>query len=212
MKKTALQKNLLVILVVLGWFTLITQFYVNLNSELVPAAESVTRYFSYFTINSNLMVAICATILLVNPAATNLFTRQSVQTAIAVYIFIVALIYNLVLRFLWSPEGLQMVLDELEHVINPLLFLVYWVLFSNKDKLPSNAFWPWLIFPLVYLFLVLIRGGLSGFYPYPFLDITKLGVQSVISNCIAITLLFIGTSAAFRFIGAYIAGRRGNNR
>ncbi|MES2689229.1 MAG: Pr6Pr family membrane protein, partial [Bacteroidota bacterium] len=108
----------------------------------------------------------------------------------------------------WSPQGLQMVLDELQHLINPLLFIIYWILYSNKKQLPRNAFWPWLIFPLVYIFFVLVRGNLSDFYPYPFLDVTKLGFNSVLSNCIVITILFMAMAVVFNSIGNYISKRR----
>jgi hypothetical protein len=60
-------KAYLALLVVLGWFTLIAQFVVNITSVIAPPAELVIRYFSYFTIDSNLMVAVYCTVLLFKP-------------------------------------------------------------------------------------------------------------------------------------------------
>lgn len=209
MKNKTLQFVMLLFLFLCTWFALIVQFYIMLKSGAAPVSELIIRYFSYFTLNSNLLAALCVTFLLFKPAGkvSDFFSSQAFQTAVAVYIFIVGLIYNTILRFLWSPQGLQMVLDELQHLINPLLFIVYWALYSNKAQLPRNAYWYWLTFPLIYIFWVLIRGSFSGFYPYPFLDVTKLGFNSVLSNCIVITLLFIVTAMLFKAIGNYIAKR-----
>ena len=213
MKKKSVRSVMLVVLFLCAWFALIPQLYIMLRSGAAPVPELIIRYFSYFTLNSNLVLALCITFLLFEPVGkvSAFFSSQAFQTAVAVYIFIVGLIYNTVLRFLWSPQGLQMVLDELQHLVNPLLFILYWVFFSNKAQLPRNSFWYWLIFPLVYIFLVLLRGGFSGFYPYPFLDVAKLGFNAVLSNCIAITLFVIVTAAIFQAIGNYVAKKSSNN-
>lgn len=209
MKNQLLRSVMLVLLFICTWFALLVQFYVSLQSGVVPVPELMIRYFSYFTIDTNLFAAISVTFLLFKSSGkvSAFFSSQSFQTATAAYIFIVGLIYNTVLRSLWSPQGIQMVLDELQHLINPLLFIAYWVLFGNQTKLPRSSSWYWLIFPLVYIFLVLVRGSFSGFYPYPFLNVTKLGFNSVLSNCVAITLLFVLAAVLFRAIGNYLAGR-----
>ncbi|MFZ5976285.1 MULTISPECIES: Pr6Pr family membrane protein [unclassified Hydrotalea] len=33
----------------------------------------------------------------------------------------------------------------------------------------------WLIYPLLYLVYILIRGSFSGFYPYPFVNVLQIG-------------------------------------
>jgi len=53
-----------------------------------------------------------------------IFFEAGVITAITVYITIVGLVYNVILRFLWKPEGLQFIVDELLHTVIPLLLLV----------------------------------------------------------------------------------------
>ena len=204
------QKTYIVILSLLGWFALISQFYININSKISSIPETMIRYFSYFTINSNLIVTVCATIILLKPNVklTRFLSRQSSQTAIAVYLFIVGLIYNVILRFIWNPEGLQMIVDELLHLVIPVLFITYWILFSNKNQLNRKIILPWLTYPFIYIIFVLTRGSWSGFYPYPFINVNELGLNAVLFNCVGIAVLFILVSLIFVAVGNYIVRKK----
>ena len=185
-------KIYLALIAVLGWFALIVQFYLNLNSGVAPAFEIIIRYFSFFTLISNLLVAICCTALIFLPVGSKqFFSRPQIQTAITLYILIVGIIYNIVLRSLWEPKGMQLVVDELLHSVIPVLFFIYWFLLVPKQQLQWSIFWPWLIFPLAYLAFILVRGSFSGFYPYPFLEVNKLGLSWVLLNSVGITVVFL---------------------
>ena len=169
----------LAILSIIGWFTLVTQLYVNIATHAVPLAETITRYFSYFTLLTNGMVTVCCTVLWLAPASRwgRFFTLPQTVTAIAVYIAIVGIIYNIALRSLWHMTGLQKVLNELEHVIVPALFVLYWYIFAAKEPLNWKHCWPWLICPLVYIVVIFICGAFSGFYPYFFINVSEIGMQ-----------------------------------
>ncbi|WP_373564580.1 Pr6Pr family membrane protein [Sphingobacterium sp. E70] len=49
----------------------------------------------------------------------------------------------------------------------------------------------WLLYPFVYLLYTLWHGALSGFYPYPFVDVSELGMNSVLTNSVIITVAFL---------------------
>ena len=135
------------------------------------------------------------------------FSRQKIIAAITVYIVVVGITYNVILRFLWEPQGLQKVVDELLHLVIPGLFLIYWLIFVLKDRLQWKDVWPWLIFPLVYLIFILIRGSFSGFYPYPFIDMDRLGVQKTLINALGIAILFLVVSLVLVGIGKLMSRR-----
>jgi hypothetical protein len=107
-------KLLLTILCILGWFALTAQFCLIIKNRVTSIPETIIRYFSFFTILTNLLAAFCCTILLMdsNSGLKKIFPKQSTLTAIAVYLAIVGLVYNIILRFLWKPEGLQWTVDE----------------------------------------------------------------------------------------------------
>lgn len=196
-------KWLLIIGVMTGWFALIAQFYISMQNNIVPADELIIRYFSYFTILTNILVALCFTSILLGQVRGSFFTKPDTLTATAVYITVVALIYNLILRFTWEPKGLQLIVDELLHLIVPILFVVYWFLFVPKDSLKWTGTFSWLIYPFIYLMFILFRGAASGFYPYPFVDVAKYGYGTVFVNCFYVLLVFLGLS----FLSVWIGGR-----
>ncbi|MBA2562828.1 MAG: Pr6Pr family membrane protein [Chitinophagaceae bacterium] len=199
-------KIYLAVLVILGWFALILQFYINITSKAAAIPEIIVRYFSYFTLTTNLIVATCCTTLLFKPNSRwgNFFSQQKTLTAITVYIIIVGIIYNIILRFIWSPKGLQMIIDELLHSVIPVLFLVYWLIFVLKNQLKWQDVLPWLIYPLVYTIFILLRGAVSGFYPYPFINISELGLKNALINAIGIAIVFLIVSLLFVAIGKFV--------
>lgn len=196
----------LIFIALLGWFALVAQFYININSKIASHTELAIRYFSYFTILTNLLVAVCCTTLALQ-SYTRLgifFAKQKNIAAIAVYIFVVGFVYNIILRFLWNPEGLQKIVDELLHSAIPILFLLYWLVLVSKDKLHFKNIFPWLIYPFVYAVYVIIRGSFSGFYPYPFIDVHQLGITKALINAVMLTVLFFFVSFVFVAIGKWV--------
>lgn len=120
-----------------------------------------------------------------------MFNKKGVLTALTTFILIVGLVYQFVLRGIWEPEGMQLIVDELLHTIIPLYTLVYWIVFSTKERLKFSDVVIWLFYPLVYLIFVLLRGSISNYYPYPFLNIQEIGIGKVVINSVLILLLML---------------------
>jgi len=192
---------------ILTWLTVILQFYLILVNSATPAAETVIRFFSYFTILTNILVA-CSFTKRVTHSITrtgSFFSRPATLTAILVYISFVATVYNLILRFLWNPQGVQWLVDESLHTIIPFFYILFWLFFIPKSTLQwKNIPW-WFIFPLLYLLIVLWRGSLSGFYPYPFIDVTRLGYQKVFQNSALLVLAFTLFSIAYMALAKFMS-------
>lgn len=194
---------------VIAWSAVVLQFYLMLNNRVFSIPETVTRFFSYFTILTNILVATCYTSLSLNrnTPGTGFFSRVRTVTAIAVYITIVGFVYNLVLRQVWEPKGLQKIVDELLHSANPIVFAVYWFFFVSKKELQWTDSLRWLGFPFVYLLWVLARGAYSGFYPYYFIDVTTLGYTHVLLNSGIMLMVFMLVSLLYLAVARTRAGR-----
>lgn len=191
------------IIALIGWFAVISQFWLMMTNRTADISETIVRFFSFFTILTNLLVAIYFSIDVISSHKK----RSGSLTAITTYIFIVGLIYQLILRSTWHPEGFQKVVDELLHSVNPLLVLIFWYQYENKKGLSYTFIPKWLTYPLLYLIYVLIRGHFSHFYPYPFINVNEIGMQQVLMNAVGITFLFIIVSAALILIGKLTAKR-----
>ena len=153
----------------------------SLGASLIGGLVS---FFSYFTVLSNTLVATVLTCEWTSreSAARRWFLQPGVSSAVAVSIAVVSLGYNLLLRHLWHPEGWQWLADELLHVIMPLLFLGYWWRYVPKGTLRLRHIAAWVIYPVLYFAYVLLRGHVLAVYPYPFVDVDKLGYPQVFIN------------------------------
>ena len=195
--------TLLTVISTFTWFALIAQFYLIIINRNASVPETIIRYFSYFTILTNILVACCSTIL-ARQRNTRLYTfvaRQTTLAAVAVYIVIVGVTYNIILRSIWDPQGLQLVVDELLHSIVPILFLIYWLKFTPKQELHWKNAFHWTAFPGVYSVYIFLRGSISGFYPYPFINVNQLGFMHAVFNAGIIAMVIVITSFLFITLG-----------
>ena len=130
--------------------------------------------------------------------------KPGIFTAIAVYITMVGLVYQIILRQIWKPTGTQMIVNELLHSIIPLLVIVFWYLYEEKSPITYKKILQWLIYPIIYLIYILRRGYFSNFYPYPFVDVGNLGLSKVLINSAGLIVLFIFISALFIKLGKIV--------
>ncbi|WP_027378407.1 Pr6Pr family membrane protein [Chryseobacterium daeguense] len=197
-----MKKFLALIFCLIGWFALSAQYYLMIQTSVAPFLEINIRFFSYFTILTNLIVAVYFTsqVFKKNQKSEN----SGTLTAVTIYIVIVGLIYQVVLRSTWNPTGLQRVVDELLHTLIPVFVLIYWFLYENKNGLNYKQIPKWAVYPLIYLFYILIRGNFSGFYPYPFVDVVSIGYSKVMMNSFWILVFFVGLSMLFIRTGKFL--------
>ena len=178
----------------LGWMALTLQYALVLTGTL--GADSFTRsinFFSYFTILTNILAALALTLPWLAPQSVpgRFFSRPSVRTAIVTYIIIVMTIVYFVLRHLTTLQGWNFVADLLLHYVMPVLFVIDWLLFVPKQSLKVTDTFGWLAYPIVYLIWTFVHGAYSGFYPYPFLNNSELGIARVLLNEAGLLVIFL---------------------
>jgi hypothetical protein len=163
--------------------------------QLIPSTKdpsfSVFNFFGYFTIQSNIIIAAAWAVTLVLAARGRRTTKgeAAFRGAATVYIATTGIVYNTLLTgaavsntVAWS--------NSLLHQIIPLYAVLDWLLFSDRARLPMRQVWWFLIYPAVWLIVVLIRGATDGWVPYPFLN-PSLGYGIVTLYCLGVAL-FIG--------------------
>lgn len=195
-----MKKNLAIAFAIIGWFAVIAQYVLMIENRITSTTEATIRFFSFFTILTNTLVAIYFTFVALGKYS-KLLNKPGALTAITVYILVVGLVYQFVLRAIWEPTGLQKIVDELLHSVVPVTTLIFWYLYEEKSKIEIKGIVNWLIYPLVYLVFVLLRGSISDFYPYPFVNVLEIGMSQVLTNSVILLLVFIVLSAAFVWIG-----------
>jgi hypothetical protein len=194
----------------LGWFGLALQLYLMLVQAPGPERlGAVITFFSFFTILTNIFAALVFSAVALQPKGgwAEWLQRPSVQASAAVYIAIVGMIYQLLLRQLWNPQGAQWVADVLLHSIMPVGYVLYWLLFAPRDGLSWKDAVTWLAFPGVYLVYTLARGAVSGVYPYPFVDVKVLGYAGVLARSAGFLLVFLGMGLLAVAVGRRMRAR-----
>lgn len=197
-----MKKILSLLFALIGWFAVITQYILILENSELSFVETTIRFFSYFTILTNIIVAVYFTDKILKKPLTK--EKPGILTAITIYILIVGLVYQFFLRSTWNPIGLQKIADELLHSVIPVLVVIYWYLYENKNDLNYSQIPGWAIYPLLYLAYILIRGNFSGFYPYPFVNVTDIGYPKVLINSFFVSIFFLFLAVFFIRVGKFL--------
>lgn len=181
----------------IGFFAIVLQAYLALEKAQtsgISVLSAETRTFSFFTVLTNLLVAAVLTAVLVRPKNRlgRFLQRPGIQAAFVVYIIVVGVVYNLMLRKIWHPEGWHKLNDEIFHDFIPIAYTIYWLLWAPKGHTSWMDAIRWLGYPLAYGVYSLIRGAIIGAYPYPFLNVNKLGYPQVLFNMLVLTIAIVG--------------------
>lgn len=212
-QRTSGHRFMMWLIVICAWAGIVLQLVTNVPLWMQngkPLSESLVKFFSYFTILTNLLVAVTTTFALFLPYSNigRLCNKPGTITAITVYIVVVGLVYNVVLRPLYHPQGWAKVADELVHSVVPVLYLFYWLLFATKGNIKWSSAFQWLFYPLLYLIYTFFHGWVTHYYPYPFLDVTNIGYTGFWLNSFYMTLLFVGLNVIMIAIDKAIAKKK----
>jgi hypothetical protein len=161
------------------------------ETQQVDLGTRLARFIAYFTIQSNILVAITATQLARDPARDGDGWR-ALRVAGLVGITVTGLVHFFLLRPLLDLDGADYVADKLLHMAVPVLAFAGWALFGPRPRLARRDNLRAICWPVAWLVVTLVVGGLSGWYPYPFLDHREPeGVDGVVVTSIGITVLFL---------------------
>jgi hypothetical protein len=183
---------------------------VTRNESGAALLTTTIHFFSFFTILSNMLAAAALLVPVLAPTsgAGRFLDRPSVRTAITGYIIIVGVVYFLLLRNISHATGAQLLFERALHYLTPPLFVLDWLLFVPKGGVGWKVGFASLEFPAAYAGWTLVHGALSGWYPYPFLDVTELGYPKTLLNIVGLVAAFLVLELVLVGIGRGIEGLR----
>jgi len=151
---------------------IIAAIVAQLSSSLSFAGRSSTtdtgnvliNFFSYFTIDSNVLTVIilligAAVLMRGAKAETHRFTVTRV--AVTTYMIITGLVYNLLLRGLLVQGATVAWSNEILHVVGPMYLVIDWFLAPGRNRLAWRNALPALVFPIIWVIYTLVRGPLA---------------------------------------------------
>jgi len=161
------------------------QVFVSTGLLGSPGA-AIWRMLGMFTVLTNILVLGTFALIAVRGKAPGAFW----MFALTLWILIVGIVYHALLAHLWRPEGAAWWADQGLHSATPIAVALWWGLFSAKTPLSWRHAAMALGWPILYLAYALVRGAMTGFYPYPFIDLDALGAGMLAFNVVALCVAF----------------------
>ena len=157
----------------------------------------IANFFSFFTIESNLIAAVV--FLVTGVAALQLADRGRfalLRGAATLYMTTTGVIYFLLLRGLEASLQTPVPwVNTVLHYLMPLAVLADWLIAPPSERVTFGRALVWLLFPAAYVVYSLVRGPLVGWYPYPFLDASKQGYGQIAATSLVMLVGLVGLTA-----------------
>ncbi|RAX48619.1 hypothetical protein DQ353_13840 [Arthrobacter sp. AQ5-05] len=139
----------------------------------------IQNFFSFFTIESNVLAAIVLFVGIFTlsgrpePRGWSMF-----RAAVTAYMATTGVVYSLLLRDIELPQGATVPWsNEILHVVGPSIVVLDWLIAPGRRRLHAKALWGIVAFPVLWAGYTLARGVMvldprtdNPWYPYPFLD------------------------------------------
>lgn len=164
----------------------------------------LARLVAYFTIQSNVLVAVATSLLALDPGRDGPAFR-ALRLAGTVGITVTGLVHFVLLRPLLDLTGADRLADKLLHVAVPLLAVAGWLAFGPRPRTDGRAVAVAFAWPVAWLALTLAVA--TRWVPYPFLDFRAEGWAHVAVVCLGITALFAALIAGFRYADRRLPAR-----
>ena len=179
-------RNLAAALVALiCWAGLAIQFSATYAAQHDVGA-SLWILLRFFTILTNLAVAMTMTAVAIGRKVS-----PFILGGITLAILLVGIVYMTLLRGLIELSSGALLADTLLHKVSPIAMTLWWLFFAPRARLGRGDPVLWALYPLGYFAYALVRGNYDGRYPYPFMDVTKLGWTQTAVNAGGIAMGFL---------------------
>ncbi|MGO1562148.1 Integral membrane protein [Actinomycetales bacterium JB111] len=181
---------------------------VGFETTTDPLGRRIAQFFSYFTIQSNILVGMTSAMLALSPARSDRVFR--VLRIAALYgITVTLVVYWVALAPLVDFSGVAAAVNLGLHLVVPVLAITGWALFGPHEGGGLRSLALSLIWPAAFMVLTVLQGAATGFYPYPFVDIDELGVARVAVNAAIILVVLLAVGAAYTALSTVISRRLG---
>jgi hypothetical protein len=179
-------------LALLAWFGILLRLWLAVRNGKT-LVDGLLTYFGFFTILTNILVALTLTLPVYAPATRlgRFFGNAQTKACAATSIALVGVGYHFLLSHMWQPQGLQWLADVLIHYVVPVLFCAYWLFVLPKQSLPWWSPLAWSAYPIAYFAYALVRGATLGVYPYYFIDVAAIGYGRALLNASGLLLGFV---------------------
>lgn len=169
-----------------GIVALIVRFAVSWH-DVGTAGGALWGMLRFFTIIGNVLLVI----VMAGIAANLRFaTHPRVIGGITLFLLLIGIVYVLLLSNR-TLTGWAAFANILLHYVTTVLTPLFWLSFAPKGGLHWTDPPRWALLPIAYVPYALARAAQDGTYPYPFLNLDRLGWDGMLINVAGIALGFM---------------------
>lgn len=188
------------ILSIIAGVSVLASIVWQVSDQVAAGRFMPDEYFAYFTIQTamiNIVVLIVGGILAFRtPIDPPLYS--AIRASVFAYAVVTGVVYNLLLRGIPNDDGYVAPPwpNENLHVWIPIYIALDWLLNPTRSRLRYSTMWLAVSFPLIWVGVTMVRGALTDWYPYPFLEpFGPAGVPGVVQYVVGIAVLIIALAA-----------------
>ncbi|HVV12201.1 Pr6Pr family membrane protein [Amycolatopsis sp.] len=160
------------------------------QGAVAGAGVRIWRLFSYFTIESNLFVLAASLVLAARPFFDGPVWRV-VRLDALLGILITGVVYDLVLAPQVHLTGWALAATIGFHYVSPWMFVVGWLVLGPRYGMSWATVAGAFVWPVIWLVYIFAQGAFTHWYPYPFLDVTRIGLGSALRNAVLVVLIAV---------------------
>jgi len=192
----------------LGWYAQIPPepgLYGDTGDGAYGVLQRVVDTFSYFTIWSNIVVAVTATLL---ARGSDGRRTQVLLLDALLMITVTGIVYQLLLAPSIDVQGWSLLTDPVLHVVTPLLTLAVWAWAGPRGWLTVHLLPLSLVVPLLWVVWMLARGAVIDAYPYAFVAANERGYPAALATIAAILVFGLVVAAVLTAVDRVLSRRR----
>jgi hypothetical protein len=193
------------IIAVIAWLGLAVQFaasFVTLGSVIA----TLWVMLLYFTIIANLAVAVVFT---GTALGSSRLASPFLLAGTTIAVLLVGIVYNVLLQGMIELSGGAKLADRLNHSVTPVTVSLFWLFAAEKGHLHWRDPLRWALLPLAYFAYGITRGATEGQYPYPFMNLARLGWPQTLVNAAVMAACFLAVGFAMVWLDRRLGRRHG---
>jgi hypothetical protein len=169
------------------------------NGSMLANLWILARFFTILT--NALVVGVFGWVALTGRPAPRIVAGTALS------ILLVGVVYGALLHGLNELTPAGNLANVLLHMVTPALAPLYWLALTRKGDLRWRDLALWTAWPVAYVVYALARGAADGRYPYPFIDVARIGWARTAANCAAISAGYLIAGVAVVWLDHRLARR-----
>nr|WP_269778751.1 Pr6Pr family membrane protein [Microlunatus antarcticus] len=161
---------------------------------------------SYFTIQSNVLVLVASITLALAPTRDGRAWRV-LRLDSLLAIAITGIVYNTLLARLVHLDGLALWTNAALHIVSPVATIGVWLLVGPRPRITWGAVAWAFVWPVAWIVGTFVRGAITGWYPYPFMDAADLGYPRAIGVTSLVVVLALVLAVALKALDGRLRPR-----